>query len=233
MKIDYKALLGISMIAGLLLCPVASVQAAADTTSSKPADSKAAAAKPAEAKTEDNSLSAIMKRLQKNHTDQDVQKNSAEPAKSDEAKKEDNRFVTILKDNGFIYALDTRNAHWIPMPHSGNEYIADVWVKLVQTDGGTNNYSYPQKYYLEHYYIRPKTQQIQFLCELEVTGRPENAVQERPYKSSNWENLVPDSIEDEIYHKVLQNMKKNRIGGNSSNGMSIRDAIEEYLRISL
>ena len=157
---------------------------------------------------------------------------ASEVEKADREKKEKERFVKLLNDNGFEYTLDTKNAHWIPMPHSGNEYIADVWVRLVQTEKD-KEYSYPQKYYLEHYYIRPKTQQIQFLCELEVTGRPENAIQERPYKNSNWENLVPGSIEDEIYHKVLQTMKKNHIGGNSSNGMSVRDAVEEYLRISL
>ena len=147
-------------------------------------------------------------------------------------KKEKDRFVTILEDNGFIYALDTKNAHWIPMPHVGNEYIVDVWVRLVQKDGD-KDYSYPQKYYLEHYYIRPQSQQIQFLSELEVTGRPENAIQERPYKNSNWENLVPGSIEDEIYHRVLDYIKKNHIGGKNSNGMSVRDMVEEYLRISL
>ena len=157
---------------------------------------------------------------------------ASEVEKADREKKEKERFVKLLNDNGFEYTLDKKNAHWIPMPHSGNEYIADVWVRLVQTEKD-KEYSYPQKYYLEHYYIRPKTQQIQFLCELEVTGRPENAIQERPYKNSNWENLVPGSIEDEIYHKVLQTMKKNHIGGNSSNGMSVRDAVEEYLRISL
>lgn len=231
MNVDYRAVFGITMAAGLCLCPVASAQATAGTDSSKPA---AAASTTTE---DDKSLSAILARLKKNTPDNDAQAKTAkqDTKEKDNKKKEKDRFVPILQDNGFVYTLDTKNAHWIPMPHSGNEYIADVWVRLVQTDGDTNtsSYSYPQKYYLEHYYIRPKTQQIQFLCELEVTGRPENAIQERPYKNSNWENLVPGSIEDEIYHKVLQTMKKNHIGGNSSNGMSVRDAVEEYLRISL
>ena len=211
MKCDYRILSGLSLLVGILLLPVPS--AAASTPVVNQDNSKAAAASQPTAQKEAEDKSGSQKK--------------------DYSKKEKDRYVKILEDNGFVYALDTRNAHWIPMPHSGNEYIADVWVRLVQTDGGDGNYSYPQKYYLEHYYIRPKTQQIQFLSELEVTGRPENAIQERPYKSSNWENLVPDSIEDEIYHKVLQAMKKNRIGGDSSNGMSIRDAVEEYLRISL
>ncbi|MCR5439480.1 MAG: hypothetical protein K6F01_08635 [Selenomonas sp.] len=164
------------------------------------------------------------------------QEENEDNAKKDEKKKkvdpEEKRFVELLKDNGFTYYLDTKNARWIRMPHSGNEYIADVWVKLVQTDENAE-YSYPPKYFLAHYYVRPNTQQIQFLSELEVTGRPDNAIKERPYSMQNWENLVPGSVEDELYHGIVKNMKKNRLGGKSSNGMSVRDMVEEYLRISL
>ena len=156
----------------------------------------------------------------------------SEESKTKQKGKEEKRFVELLKDNGFTYYLDTKNARWIQMPHSGNEYIADVWVKLVQTDENAE-YSYPPKYFLAHYYVRPNTQQIQFLSELEVTGRPDNAIKERPYSMQNWENLVPGSVEDELYHGIVKNMKKNRLGGKSSNGMSVRDMVEEYLRISL
>ena len=156
----------------------------------------------------------------------------SEESKTKQKDKEEKRFVELLKDNGFTYYLDTKNARWIQMPHSGNEYIADVWVKLVQTDENAEH-SYPPKYFLAHYYVRPNTQQIQFLSELEVTGRPDNAIKERPYSMQNWENLVPGSVEDELYHGIVKNMKKNRLGGKSSNGMSVRDMVEEYLRISL
>ena len=156
----------------------------------------------------------------------------SEESKTKQKDKEEKRFVELLTDNGFTYYLDTKNARWIQMPHSGNEYIADVWVKLVQTDENAE-YSYPPKYFLAHYYVRPNTQQIQFLSELEVTGRPDNAIKERPYSMQNWENLVPGSVEDELYHGIVKNMKKNRLGGKSSNGMSVRDMVEEYLRISL
>lgn len=151
---------------------------------------------------------------------------------AEKKEKSKERFQELFADSSYIYYMDTKNAHWILMPHSGNEYIADVWVKLVQKEGSAD-YSYPPKYFLEHYYIRPSTKQIQFLSELEVTGRPDNAIQERAYSVQNWENLVPGSLEDDIYHEVLQRMKKNHLGGTSSNGMSVRDAVEEYLRISL
>ena len=93
------------------------------------------------------------------------------------------RYAQILTDNGYRYDLDTRNLRWIPLPHSGDEYILDVWVKLTEeapNDGSDGTYTYPEKYYLAHYYVRPKTRQIQFLSELEVTGgRPDNTVKGR------------------------------------------------------
>ena len=64
-----------------------------------------------------------------------------------------------------------------------------------------------QKYYMEHYYIWPKRRQIQFLCELEVTGQPQNAIKERDYDGRNWENLVPGSVEDNIYTGVAKYME--------------------------
>jgi hypothetical protein len=149
------------------------------------------------------------------------------------------RFQKICTDNAYTYYMDMQNAHWITCPHTSDEKIVDVWVKLVQDDddadktdaASKDGYTYPAKYYLEHYYIRPDKQQIQFLSELEVTGRPTNAINERPYNASHWENLVPGSVEDDIYHAVLEKMKKAKAGSKGS--MSVRDGIEEYLRISL
>jgi len=151
--------------------------------------------------------------------------------------KERNRYVDVLTDSGYTYYLDTRNTRWIPLPHSGDEYIIDTWVKLVKDtsdDGSDGTYSYPAKYYLAHYYVRPKTRQIQFLSELEVTGgRPDNTVKGRGYQAQNWEDLTPDSIEDVIYESAVAHVGKNKLGGSSHGNMSIRDAVEEYLRISL
>ena len=88
-----------------------------------------------------------------------------------------------------------------------------------------------KKYYLEHYYVRPKTKQIQFLCELEVIGRPQNTISEREYDYKNWENLVPSSIESLLYKAVVKEAGKS---GNADNGkMSGADMLEEYLRISI
>ncbi len=101
----------------------------------------------------------------------------------------------------------------------------------IQYDPADVNVLQHKKYYLEHYYVRPKTKQIQFLCELEVIGRPQNTISEREYDHKNWENLVPSSIESLLYKAVTKEAGK---GGNADNGkMTGTDVIEEYLRISL
>jgi len=141
------------------------------------------------------------------------------------------RYVYLLEDNGFAYYMDTRNAKWMKIPYSENEDIVDVWIRLVKTEPD-EEYSYPQKYFLEHYYIRPKTKQIQFLSELEVTGRPDNTVKERPYSVRNWENLVSGSLEDEIYHRVLKVMKRDPFV-QWFKGKSFRDVLEDSLWISI
>ena len=142
------------------------------------------------------------------------------------------RYIFLLEDSGFAYYLDSQNARWITIPYSKSEDILDVWIRLTKLDGD-GEYSYPPKYYLEHYYLRPKTKQIQFLSELEVTGRPDNTVKERPYSVHNWENLVPGSLEDEIYHGVMKYMQRNDLDNIWPRGKSFRDVLEDTLRISL
>lgn len=146
--------------------------------------------------------------------------------------KEKERYIFLLEDNGFAYFLDSQNARWITIPYSKSEDILDVWIRLTKLDED-GEYSYPPKYYLEHYYLRPKTKQIQFLSELEVTGRPDNTVKERPYSVHNWENLVPGSLEDEIYHGVMKYMQRNNLDNIWPRGKSFRDVLEDTLRISL
>ena len=140
------------------------------------------------------------------------------------------RYVYLFEDNGFAYFLDSQNAHWKNIPYSESEEILDVWIKLLKIDSD-EEYSYPQKYFLEHYYLRPKTKQIQFLSELEVSGRPDNTAKERPYSVRNWENLVSGSLEDEIYTRVLQEVKK---GDNLwPKHKSVRDVLEDWFRVSI
>ena len=183
---------------------------------------------------------------------------------SKELKKQKARFVKLLSDDTYDYYLDRKAVRWINMPYSTSEYMADVWIRMLQKspnnydDMPSDLYDYVQetddeitnaaekgiiydevdvkvlrtkKYFLEHYYIRPKTQQIQFLCELEVIGRPQNAISERAYDYKNWESLIPGSVESSIYYSVLSDIGT---GKASKRGhMTFVDMLDEYARIAL
>jgi len=139
-----------------------------------------------------------------------------------------NRFVKIFQDTSYTYYVDTKTEQWTYCPNT-TEQVIDVWIKLVSVDDTT--YSYPETYLLEHYYIRPDKQQIQFLCEIEVAGRPNNAIQQREYSASNWENLVPGSVEDSIYQAIVANTK-NLQKKKSNSKTEVRDFVEELFRVS-
>lgn len=142
------------------------------------------------------------------------------------------RFVEILRDESFVYYMDRKTARFITIPHMAKEKMIDVWIKLQPNEFLEGDYTYPSKYYLEHYLIRPKTQQIQFLAEMEVVGRPTAEAGNRRYDGRRWENLVPGSIEDLVYHAVLAH-KDDIYDESSANGTSVRDYIENTLNISL
>ena len=142
-----------------------------------------------------------------------VQANKDSVKTKNKKSKEKDRFQEIFRDESFIYYMDTRSVRNVPIPNRQDRMI-DVWVKLKPNSFSDEEDAKAGKYYLEHYYLNPKSKQIQFLCELEVTGRPSNAIKERPYSSQNWENLVPGSVEDDIYHAVVKKAKSSSsIGG--------------------
>lgn len=145
-------------------------------------------------------------------------------AENERTAKQSERFKLILSDLTYNYYLDMESARWVPCPHT-SENIIDVWIKLVpdaEAMVAAGEYTYPQKYFLEHYYIHPKRQQIQFLAELEVTGHPMNDVDTGTYSATAWENLVPESIEDKIFRGVMKNIKKaKKTKGKSSGGGDI------------
>lgn len=147
-------------------------------------------------------------------------------------KQEKPRYTALFQDNTYTYYMDTRTAKWKFLPRSSNEQIIDVWIKLESNNSYLDRNGKTQKFYLEHYLIRPDKQQIQFLAKLEVTGRPSNTIQERSYSVSNWEDLVPGSIEEEIYNSVMKNtkdLKHEKADGNSAT----YDMIEDVFRISI
>ena len=68
---------------------------------------------------------------------------------------------------------------------------------------------------------------------MEVKGRPLNNVKERIYSPGHWENLVPGSIEDTIFHAVMDNVDEMPKNGRRSGMKSIGDGIEDVLHIAL
>jgi len=117
------------------------------------------------------------------------------------------RYVMLFSDDSFIYWLDTEALHWRDMPYSALEQVLDTWIKM-ENIAEDKEYSYPEKYYMEHLYLRPNRRQVMFLSELEVMGRPENNIKERTYRAEYWEDLVPGSVEEEIYKGTIAMIKK-------------------------
>ena len=191
---------------------------------------------------------------------EETTKKSTKTEKEKKLKTQKARFVKLLSDETYEYYLDRSAVRWVNMPYSTSEYMADVWIRMIEKDDRNSDdlYQYlssgdseiadaaergiaytevdkkvlrSKKYFLEHYYIRPKTKQIQFLCELEVIGRPQNAISERPYEYKNWENLIPGSVESYIYNGVLSEIGTGK--ANKRGHMTFVDMLDEYARIAL
>lgn len=144
---------------------------------------------------------------------------------AEETKEE--KFVVIYRDSSYTYYLDKENMKRREIPFQKKQML-DVWIKLVPTrellsnsDGTVESSG---TYYLEHYLIRKDKKQIQFLCELEVNGRPNNDINAGKYDPMKWEELVPESIEDRIYHGVVQYAPDNADPG---------DVLEDVFRVSI
>lgn len=236
--------------------PVAAEPAAAPSTpSAPPAETAAPARQPSEKQT---ARTARQQALAERKAEREERKAALAAAKAEkradtasakadrraaqkQRRSEKNaRFKTLFVDNGFTYYLDTKGTRWVPRPYNTEEYMIDAWVRLVENTTGApvaeNGKIRPAKYFLEHYYISEKRQEIMFLSELEVSGRPDNAVKERAYDPRHWEKLVPGSIEDALYEAITEEMPSppGQRGGifSGTSGMSLRDMIEEYGRIS-
>ena len=170
---------------------------------------------------------------------QKAEEKAAKKAARENQKRENKaRYQKILVDNGLTYFLDTKNSRWIPFPGKTSERIIDTWLRVVPDETGSlDNQSQtgtlPATYFLEHYYIRPDTREIMFISELEVYGRPSNNIKEPPYDPSKWEQLIPGSLEDDIFDAVVRKMSTGKAKIKAKDRMSIRDMLEEYGRVSL
>lgn len=163
------------------------------------------------------------------------------------------RFVKLTMDDSYVYYLDKQAVTWKKIPYFASEYMADVWIRMIERDDQETEYPEDEvalaaeqgkqlpdsdievlqhkRYYLEHYYLRPKTEQIQFLSELEIVDRPQNTANERRYDYQNWEYLIPGSMESVIYRTVIQTIGTSK--ASERGHMTFVDMLEEYGRISL
>ena len=207
-----------------------------------------------------SNISGDRERVDKPSIRRESPRSSAQP--QGELKMLKPRFIKLAVDDTYTYYLDKKSVQWKKMPYMSSEYMADVWIRMIENNPadldddmayyGRENfnaeialardqgYQYPpedlkvlshQGYVLEHYYLRPKTNQIQFLCELEVFGRPQNTINERAYDYKNWENLVPGSVESIIYAATIKTIGKSK--ASERGHMTFFDMLDEYARIAL
>lgn len=138
-------------------------------------------------------------------------------------------WVRMIERNPDTSKLSAELADYVNDGFNGEiEVAAERGLAFTQSDIEVLKH---RKFFLEHYYIRPKTKQIQFLCELEVIGHPQNTVSEREYAPKNWENLIPGSIESMIYNTTIKEVHKSK--ADAKGHMSVADMFDEYLRISI
>ena len=184
-----------------------------------------------------------------------VSQTGRQPDKQKKLKLQKPRFTKLTMDESYIYFLDNQSVSWKKIPYFAEEYMADVWIRMIERDDDDITPEYeldevtlakeegkqlPQsdievlqhkKYFLEHYYLRPKTEQIQFISELEIVDRPQNTTNERKYDFQNWEYLIPGSTESAIYHTVIKVIGKSK--ASERGHMTFTDMLEEYARISV
>ncbi len=144
------------------------------------------------------------------------------------------RFIKFAEDESFVYLLDRKDSGWIRKPYTADTYVIDAWIKMIPykfdaTDAYIASDEY-DNYYLEHYLIDPANKRIQFLCEIEVSGRPENNIKQRKYAPNGWEGLVPESVEDTIYHGVVKEYGKKKGDGTIK---QFTDMLEDVFHISI
>lgn len=146
------------------------------------------------------------------------------------------KYKIVYEDEAYVYYLDMENLRWRSIPYT-EERMLDVWVRLVPVvdaaaaemrEAGGDLYT--GHYYLEHYYMRRSQRQIQFLAELEVNGRPKNDVATGKYSSAAWEDLVPGSLEDSLYNRIMRKVSNPKDKALSTSVSSIlEDVFHIYL----
>ncbi len=138
---------------------------------------------------------------------------SSDSSSEDTAEKAPSRFIKFAEDESYVYYLDKKDSGWVRRPYTMDKYVIEAWVKMVPYEYATYEMYSPEaddsRYFLEHYLVDPQNKKIQFLCEIEVEGgRPQNNIKQRKYDHKHWEPLIPESVEDTVYHAVVDKYGK-------------------------
>lgn len=187
---------------------------------------------------ENDGLTTLVENLLTPSAAEAKKKTKEEKRKEKEEKQKEKQrqahYIYLFSDDGFNYYLDGEiSCH--TYPPVGYEKLIDVWIKVLPIGvAPETEVLSDQAYYLQHYLLYPKKDQIMFLSELEVDGRPDNDIQERPYDTRNWENLIPGSLEENIYRECMKRQKKLKQRGDKKSAVKTAgDFLEDTFRISL
>lgn len=234
---------GLLAMAALWVLPIQAL--AAEETTAGAGEAKVAAARQEDGVAADKKVltpeeKEQLKREEKERKAQEKREKKEQKAREKREKKhkkkELQKYTIVYEDDTYVYYMDSENLRWRKMPYS-DEKILDVWIRLIPIADAARAETieaagdlYMGHYYLEHYYMRRTQRQIQFLAELEVTGRPQNDVATGKYSAAAWEELVPGSVEDSLYNRIMRKMSNPKDKATST---SLTDFLEDVLRISL
>ena len=156
------------------------------------------------------------------------------------------RFIKLAVDDTYTYYLDKSTVQWKRVPYLANEYMADVWVRMVAREPsplsddmasyGADNFRAEVALARDRGYqyapedlkvLRSQSYVLEhYYLRPKVFGRPQNAINERAYDYKNWENLVPGSVESAIYDATIKIIGKSKADGKGH--MTFIDMLEEY-----
>ncbi|MGP1585294.1 MAG: hypothetical protein ACTTH3_02125 [Schwartzia sp. (in: firmicutes)] len=179
----------------------------------------------------------VLTKEEKERLKQEKQERKArEKREKKHKKREIKKYQIVYEDDSYVYYVDQENLRWRSIPYT-EERMLDVWIRLIPVADAAEAETreaagdlYTGHYYLEHYYMRRRQRQVQFLAELEVNGRPQNDVAAGKYSSAAWEDLVPGSLEDALYHRI---MKKVTNPKDQALSTSVSSILEDVFHIYL
>lgn len=118
------------------------------------------------------------------------------------------RYVLLCSDEDFDYYMDQQTMKKIKHPYL-KEDLLDVWIKIAESED--TSYSYPENFGMLHYYVRLSEPQLQLLQTVYIKGKVvSSSMEERPFREMNWQIVVPDTAEEELYHAIIREFS----GGN-------------------